>query len=66
MRGKIDTGTYHDFKIGKSYFKGDSIFTKGNEMIIICYDLFERHYKQMRKTFIPFFKDPQTNIIPIY
>ena len=35
---KIDTRTHHDFTIDKSYFKGESIFTKGNEMIMTCSD----------------------------
>ena len=53
MCGKFDTRTYHDFIIDQSYFKGDLIFTKGNEMIMTCFDLFKRQYKQMKNSFIP-------------
>ena len=53
MCGKFDTRTYHDFTIDHSYFKGDLIFTKGNEMRMTCFDLFKRKYKQMRKILIP-------------
>ena len=37
---QIDTRTYDDFTIDKSYFKRESIFTTGNEMRKKCYDLF--------------------------
>ena len=47
--GKIDTRTYHDFTIDKSYFNKDSIFTIVNEMRMTRSDLFERQYKHRRK-----------------
>ena len=50
MCGKIDTRTYYDFTIDNIYFKGDSIYTKGNEMRFTLFDLFERKYKHTRKT----------------
>ena len=54
---QIDTRTYHDFNIDKSYFKGNLIFTRGNETRMTCYDLFKRQYKQMRKKIIPLCKN---------
>ena len=50
---KIYTRTYHDFKIDKSYFKADLIFTIRNEMIMTCSKLFGRQYKQLRTLLIP-------------
>ena len=53
---QIDTITYHDFTIDKSYFKGELIFNRGNEMRITCSALYERQHKQMRQICIPLCK----------
>ena len=53
---QIDERIYHKFTIDKCYSKGDRILTRGNEMMIIRYDLFEIQYKQMRKLSVPLCK----------
>ena len=49
---QIDTRTYHDYTIDEGYCFQDCTYTRGNEMRLICYGLFERQYIHMRKIFI--------------
>ena len=42
---QFDTIFYHDLEIDKSCFKGDSVYTKGNETRRTFYDLFKRQHK---------------------
>ena len=46
---QIDTRTYHDFTIDKMYFCGGCIFTRGNDMRMICSYLFKNIYVQTIK-----------------
>ena len=56
---------YHIFTNDKSYFKGDSFYTKRNEMRMACSDLFERQYKQMINFQLYCIKGHMTDIILI-
>ena len=50
---QIETRKYLDFTTDRSYFKAESIFTIGNEIIMTCSQLFRRQYIQLRENFIP-------------
>ena len=66
MCGKIDTKTYHDFKIDKSYFNRDLISLEEIKTRMTCYDLFERQYKKMRKFSLPYVRSHTQDIISIH
>ena len=44
-------------------FFQDCLYARGTEMILKCYVLFERQYKQMRKIFFPCVKSQPKYLI---
>ena len=62
---KINTRTYHNFKMDQNYYKRYPMYTKGNDTRKTFSYLSKRQYKQMRFVSFPCLKIDMTDIIPI-